>query len=143
LAGAAVAAVMVRRAAGAAWVERQTARIDGLSVLALFVFAVAVMDGVIGHALTHPLAVLGLIALAFATSLGLGVATALVFRRAGRAAALTLGLSAGLRNLGLMAAGAGGLIPALTWLYVALAQFPIYLLPHLLKPLLARSRKVD
>ena len=29
-------------------------------------------------------------------------------------------------------------MPALTWLYIAMAQFPVYLLPHLLKPVLAR-----
>jgi bile acid:Na+ symporter, BASS family len=26
-------------------------------------------------------------------------------------------------------------VPDIAWLYFALAQFPIYLLPHLLKPL--------
>ena len=31
-----------------------------------------------------------------------------------------------------------GAVPELVWLYVALAQFPIYLLPHLLKPLAQR-----
>jgi BASS family bile acid:Na+ symporter len=82
--------------------------------------------------------VLGLAALAFASSLGLAIATAAVFWRAGRTAALTLAVSAGFRNLGLMVAAAAGRVPDLTWLYVALAQFPIYLLPHLIKPLLAR-----
>ena len=64
--------------------------------------------------------------------------TVLVFWRAGRNAALTLALAAGLRNLGVMLAAAGGQVPQLTWLYVAMAQFPVYLLPHLIKPVLAR-----
>ena len=51
--------------------ERQTERFDGLSVIALFVFAVAVMDGVVAQTMMRPGLVLGLIALAFATSLGL------------------------------------------------------------------------
>jgi predicted Na+-dependent transporter len=139
LAGAAALAMLVRFAAGRPWVERQSERIDGLSVIALFVFAVAVMDGVVAQAAARPPLMLGLIGLAFATSLGLGAATALVFWRAGRAVALTLALSAGLRNLGVMIAATGGRVPELTWLYVAMAQFPVYLLPHLLKGVLARS----
>src|SRR5262249_37839428 len=133
LAGSGLVAALIRRAAGQAWVERQTERIDGLSVISLFAFAAAVMDGVAVQTIARPLMMLGLITLAFATSLGLGALTALVFARAGRNAALTLALSAGLRNMGVMVAAAGGLVPELTWLYVGMAQFPVYLLPHLLK----------
>jgi hypothetical protein len=137
LAGAAGLATAIRYAAGQPWVERQSERIDGLSVIALFCFAVAVMDGVVAEIVARPALVLGLIALACATSLLLGAVTALVFWRAGRTVALTLALAAGLRNLGVMVAATGG-VTALTWLYVAMAQFPVYLLPHLLKPMLAR-----
>ena len=138
LGGAAGLAMLIRYAAGQPWVERQSERIDGLSVIALFVFAVAVMDGVVARTVERPLLMLGLIALAFATSLVLGAATALVFWRAGRTTALTLALTAGLRNLGVMIAATGGRVPELTWLYIAMAQFPVYLLPHLLNAALAR-----
>jgi len=96
------------------------------------------MDGVVGQVVTRPSVVLGMIALAVATSLVLGITTALVFWRAGRTVALTLALSAGLRNLGVMIAATGGRVPELTWLYIAMAQFPVYLMPHLLKPVVAR-----
>lgn len=139
LTGAAGLAMAVRRAAGQPWVERQGERIDGLSVIALFIFAVAVMDGVIAQTIARPLLMLGLIALACATALVLGATTALVFWRAGRTVALTLALTAGLRNLGVMIAATGGGVPALTWLYIAMAQFPVYLLPHALKAVLARD----
>jgi predicted Na+-dependent transporter len=138
LAAAAAIAALVRRVAGQAWVERQTERIDGLSVIALFIFAVAVMDGVVAQTIARPPFVLGFLALGFATSLTLGAATAAVFWRAGRSVALTLALSAGLRNVGLMAAAAGGGAPETTWLYIAMAQFPIYLLPHVFKAALDR-----
>jgi len=141
LAGAAAIAALLRRAAGQAWVERQTERIDGLSVIALFVFAVAVMDGVVAQTVARPTLVLGLLGLAFATSLVLGSITALVFWRAGREAALTLALCAGLRNLGVMVAATGGRVPEVTWLYIAMAQFPVYLLPHALKAALAAAGK--
>jgi len=141
LAGAAAVAALVRRIAGQPWVERQAERIEGLSVISLFVFAVAVMDGVAAGVIARPLLIFGLMALAFAMSLGLGAATALVFARAGRRTALTLAVSAGLRNLGVMVAAAGGLVPELTWLYIGMAQFPVYLLPYLLKPVLGKARE--
>ena len=64
--------------------------------------------------------------------------TAIVFNRAGGARAFAVGLVAGNRNVGLMLAATGFAIPDIAWLYFAVAQFPIYLLPHLLKSLARR-----
>ena len=138
LAGSAAAAMAIRAIAGRAFIERQAERIDGLSVVALFGFAIALMGDVLGNAIAHPLMVLGLIALATAVSLALSALTVLVFLRAGWDAALTLGHSAGSRNMGLMLAAAAGAVPELVWLYVALTQFPIYLLPLPFRPLVKR-----
>ena len=44
----------------------------------------------------------------------------------------------GNRNIGLMMAATGFGVPELAWLYFAVAQFPIYLLPVVLKPLVRR-----
>src|SRR3990172_9279008 len=82
IAGCAFAAAVVRRIAGRVWVERQRERIDGLSVIAMFTFAVAAMDGVADHARANPLLVIGLTALAFTLALGLIAITPLVFARA-------------------------------------------------------------
>lgn len=139
LAGAALAALAIRAVAGKAWVERQSERIDGLSVLMLFAFAIALMGDVLPNTIANPLLVLGLIALSTSVSVALTAATALVFLRAGRESAFTLGHTAGSRNMGLMlAAAAAGSVPEFVWLYVALAQFPIYLLPLVYKPLVRR-----
>jgi len=138
LAGAAIVAALVRRIGGREWVARQSERIDGLSVVALFFFAVALMDGVLAAILDAPLKVLGLTALSFALSLGLAALTALLFLRLGAGQSLALGLAAGNRNMGLMLAAAGAAVPDLTWLYFAVAQFPIYLMPAMLKPLARR-----
>jgi hypothetical protein len=104
----------------------------------MFMFAVAAMDGVAAHIYAEPLMVVKLLAFAFALAIGLIAVTALAFLRVGRARALAIGLIAGSRNIGLMLAGIGFLVPDLSWLYFALAQFPIYMLPHLLKPLARR-----
>ena len=52
--------------------------------------------------------------------------------------ALPLAHAAGSRNTGLMLAAAAGLVPELVWLYVALIQIPIYVLPLIAKPLVRR-----
>lgn len=138
LAGTFVVAGGVRLIAGNLWVERQGERIDGLSVLIMFIFAVALMDGVAARLISDPWLVLGLLALAFTLSLTTVALTMLVFAAAGRSRAFVLGLGAGHRNLGLMIGAASTGMSDLVWLYFALAQFPIYLLPHLLRPLARR-----
>jgi hypothetical protein len=141
IAGSAAAAAIIRRVAGRAFIEAQRLAIDGLSVIAMFLFAVAAMDGVADHFRADPLLVIGLTLTAFALALGLIAVTALVFARAGRSRAFAIGLIAGNRNIGLMLAAAGFAVPDVAWLYFALAQFPIYLLPHLLKPLARRLHR--
>ena len=136
--GCALTAAIIRHVAGPTFIAAQRERIDGLSVIAMFMFAVAAMDGVADHFRSNPLLVIELTALAFALALGLIAVTALVFLRAGRARAFAIGLIAGNRNIGLMLAASGFAVPDVAWLYFALAQFPIYLLPHLLKPLVRR-----
>ncbi|HEY7232083.1 MAG TPA: Na+-dependent transporter [Pseudolabrys sp.] len=138
IAGCAIGAAIIRRIAGDAFIESQHERIDGLSVIAMSTFAIAAMDGVVDHFFADPVQVIWLTALAFALSLSMIALTALVFARVGHARALAIGLIAGNRNIGLMLAATGFVVPDLAWLYFALAQFPIYLLPHLLKPLTRR-----
>jgi BASS family bile acid:Na+ symporter len=138
LAGAACVGVAVRSIAGKAWVDRQAERIDGLNVVVLFLFAVALMGDVAANTIAHPLFVLGLLALSTAVTFGLSGLTLLLFARAGWRSALPLAHAAGSRNTGLMLAAAAGAVPELVWLYVALIQIPIYALPLIVKPLVRR-----
>jgi hypothetical protein len=140
LAGSALSAALIRQIAGAAWISRQRESIDGLSVVTLFVFAVAVMDGVGIGLLTRPWVMVGLTTLAFVLALGLTALTTIVFARIGWGRSLALGLACGHRNLGLMLAATGGTIPDVSWVYFGLAQFPIYLVPQLLQPVARRFR---
>jgi len=138
LAGAACVGIAIRAIAGKPWVERQAERIDGLNVVVLFLFAVALMGDVAANTIAHPLFVLGLLALSTAVAFGLSGLTLLIFARAGLHTALPLAHSAGSRNTGLMLAAAAGAVPELVWLYIALLQIPIYALPLIIKPLLRR-----
>jgi BASS family bile acid:Na+ symporter len=138
LAGAACVAIAIRAFAGRRWIEQQAARIDGLSVIVLLLFALALMGDVLHTTLTRPLLVLGLLALSTAVTFGLSALSLLLFWRAGPHTALPLAHAAGSRNTGLMLAAAAGLVPELVWLYVALIQIPIYALPLITRPLVRR-----
>ena len=81
LAGAALAAIAIRSIAGRPWVERQAERIDGLNVIVLFLFAVALMGDVLSNTIAQPLYVLGLLALACLVTFGLYALTALMLFR--------------------------------------------------------------
>lgn len=134
-------AYAVRRFAGQAWIERQKEPIDGLNVIALFLFAIAAMDGVPRHVMAQPLFALALLALIAAlTALMVGLSV-LVFMRAGAGRGLAIGLLGAFRNLGVVMAALGATLPDIAWFYFALAQFPIFLLPALLKPLALRLQQ--
>jgi hypothetical protein len=131
----------IRRAAGQQWIERQSEPIDGLNVLAVFVFAIAAMDGVPRHVMADPLFALELLALIIALTCVLIGVSMLVFWRAGIDRGLVIGMLAAFRNLGVVMAAIGTTLPDLAWFYFAMVQFPIYLLPALLKPLARRLQR--
>lgn len=137
LGGAFVVAWAIQRWAGDARIREWREPIDGLNVIALFVFAAAVMGIVTYRLLTDPLLVFELLALSFAITFGLMAVTAALFWPIGAERALTLGVSAGIRNMGLMLAAVSGLSD-IAWLYIAVAQFPIFIAPQLLHPLVSR-----
>jgi hypothetical protein len=143
LAGSASVAMLLRRLLGRSAIERHREAIDGGNVLVLFVFVGSVMENVAARFAAEPSRMLGLTALAFVTVLAVLALTALVFARTGPARALALGMMASQRNMGLMVAATAHDLPDLVWLYFALCQFPIYLLPQLLKPLARRAAQAQ
>jgi hypothetical protein len=138
LAGSLLVAGAIRWSVGAAAIKRHRSEIDGLNILILFVFVAAVMGNVVGGFWADPVKTLELTALAFAVFFALVGVTTLIFRKLGRERALALGLMVSQRNMGLMVAATDGILPGTTWLYFALSQFPIYLSPQLLKPIVRK-----
>jgi BASS family bile acid:Na+ symporter len=141
--GAAIAATMVRGFLGPQRRAEADPVFDALNVVFMTLFAIAAMDSVTDTMIARPWHVAGLIALTAALSVGCLSAATLLFWRSGPVAAATFGFSNGNRNMALVLGALAGNVPADTWLFFAVAQFPIYLLPLLLKPvygrLLARS----
>ncbi len=137
-AGAGAVAYAIRRVAGQAWIERQKEPIDGLNVIAVFVFAIAAMESVPRHVLADPLFALELFVLIVVLTLALIGLSVLVFLRAGLDRGLVIGLLAAFRNIGVVMAALGATLPDLAWFYFAMVQFPIFLLPAVLHPLARR-----
>ncbi len=133
-------AALLRRIVGAAAIEQYKDEIDGFNILVIFVFIAAVMENIAARLIAAPMVMIALAALAFAVSFAVLGLTTLLFVKVGRERALLLGLMASQRNMGLMLAAAGAVLPDLVWLYFGLCQLPVYLSPQLLKPLVRRLK---
>ena len=131
-------ALLVRRLVGPVRLAGVARELDGLVVLLMLVFAVAIMDGVTATLASRPGVVALWLAAAFVANPALQLLGILAFARLGIRQALTVGILSGNCNMGLILAAlpAGG--DADVALYFALAQLPMYMLPALLLPLYRR-----
>lgn len=133
MAGALVVALVLRRVVGLPAIERARLRIDGANVVILFVFAIAAMDGVAFAFLERPGFAFGILGAVFAIAfLQIGLSM-LALWGVERVQSLTIALGSGIRNMGVFIAVLGPAVPETTWLFFGIAQFPIYLLPLILK----------
>lgn len=137
--GSFAGAIILRRyVIGAQRIARNAAQVDGLAVLALMVFAIAIMDGITEFAIARPGFVALTVLAAFVANMVLQVIGALVFWRAGRLVALTAGHMIGNCNMGLiLAVLADRAAPDLA-AFFALAQLPMYILPLVAVPIYRR-----
>lgn len=132
--------IVIRQVVAEATLKRVGPAVDGAVVWLVVLYGFGVMDGILARLLAEPSFVLGGLALAFAGNLGMNLLTALAFLPAGRRLALAGGLLSGNRNMALYLA----VLPAATderiLLFFALAQFPLFLSPFLLRPVYGRLR---
>lgn len=133
-----VIALAGRRLFGASAIAAHPERIGGAIVATLLVFAVAAMDGITAAAIAEPLRVGGFVAAAFGANLSFQALGAAVFARLPRRTALALGVTSGNRNLAILVGSLGPSVPPDVFLYFAVGQLPIYLLPGLLAPIYRR-----
>lgn len=138
--GAIAGAMALRKFLGMETIRAHKETFDGIGVIMYLVFAVAAMDGVMDAALAAPGRVAQFLAFAFLMA-GLGFLTAwLTLRTLPPAERFVLGYATLQRNMGLLIAALGAAAPKTTFLFFALAQFPIYLMPMIVKPMAERFR---
>ena len=133
-----LAAYVIRRAIGRERLPRVAAHINGVVVIVMLIFAVAIMDGVTAVLLNDPATVGLWLLTAFIANPALQLAGALVFCWLGRRRALTLGLVSGNCNMGLLLAAFPAGTEFQVVLYFAVAQLPMYMLPAVMLPLYRR-----
>lgn len=138
LVGSAVlAAGLLRRLVGGVRVAAASESLDGWAVIWLLVFAVGIMDGITARLLADPGDVVFVMALTFAVYLGLMIAAAVAFAplsgRIGWRSVLSIGFASGCRNLAVVLAVLPDDADPDMMLYFAVGQFPIYIMPAVLK----------
>ncbi len=131
--GSLVTAYVLRRGIGRARLKMRKKEIDGLMLLFMVVFAVAVMDGVAARIGAEPATA----ALFFGASIAgygfLHLAGTVACGFMGRREALTAGLSTANRNVALLLAILPAAGNADLFLFFALGQFPNFMLPMLMR----------
>lgn len=123
------------------WLQQNSRLIDGCSVLALVLFAIAIMDGVTAKLMAQPGYVILATGAAFAANLALqalGYAIGRGIFRLGIPAALTLGILTGNCNMGLVMVSLADRAVFDMVVFFAMGQLPMYMLPGLLQPLYRR-----
>jgi BASS family bile acid:Na+ symporter len=133
LVGSAFAAAwIVRRVVPAAALARNRELLDGLTVINLVLFGVAIMHGVTAFAIGRPGYAVAALVAAFAFNLALQAGAFVVFRHLGRLSALSAALASGNRNMGLVLVALQGNASFEVTVFFALAQIPMYTLPALM-----------
>jgi len=127
--GSLLLALAIRAAVPRAAIERRREILDGVAVVGLLIFAVAIMDGVGAAALARPGHFAGTLAAAFGANIGLQAAGFLAFLWLGRRQAVAAALVSGNRNMGLLLAALGAAADFDVVLYLALGQIPVYMTP--------------
>jgi BASS family bile acid:Na+ symporter len=132
--GSLILAIAIRAAVAREALERRPELLDGIAVVGLLVFAVAIMDGVGHAALERPGYVAATLVAAFAANAGMQLAGFFAFAWLARKQALAVALLSGNRNMGLLLAALGAAADFDVVLYLALGQIPVFLTP-LAKPI--------
>lgn len=120
---------LIRRLLPRGFAVRHAAELDGLAIIGLLVFAIAIMDGVTALSMERPGFVLVATLAVFGLNVFMQAVAALAFAWRGLHLALTAGLCSGNRNLGLLLAALADRASTDLLIVIAVAQLPIYTLP--------------
>jgi len=135
LVGGALAVALLARHLLGARLPAVARPLDGLGVLLLVIFAIAIFDGVSARLAEEPWRVALFAAAGFAAHIAYNIVGSALFLWLGLRQALTVGFLAGTRNMGLMLAVLPADADPAIFLFIATVQFQIYMMPSILRPL--------
>ncbi len=119
-------------------IDRQAALFDGISVIFISIFIIGLMRGVTDLVIRQPWFIFQTFAAATLLVLGLYLAATALFWRLGPRTAMAAGLVSGNCNMGLMYLVLADQATIDLLIFFAIGQIPMYFLPSLLAPLVAR-----
>jgi BASS family bile acid:Na+ symporter len=128
----------VRRFIGPERLQRRSDELNGLNVLLLVAFAIAVMDGMWSRIAQEPWNVLFYAVSAIAAGVLMQALSFAVFSWLDRPSSLTIALIGGNKNMAIVWASLAGATSRDLMLFFACLQLPIYLLPAALAPIYRR-----
>jgi BASS family bile acid:Na+ symporter len=131
-------AAVIKRVMGRDRIIKSAREIDGISVLCIGIFIVAIMHGVTDTAMEQPWFVFQVFTASSLLVFGLYVVSTAIFWRLGARSAMAVGLVCGNCNMGLMYLVLAGQASLDVLIFFAIGQVPMYFLPALLSPLVDR-----
>ena len=131
-------AFVARRMLGEQRINSAQGLFDGMNVILMVIFAIALMDGISAQFLANPLRFLMFVAIVSGLVAVMMAISTVVFWRTGAQFATSVGYLTGFRNMALAVGALGSAVPPDTWTIFAVNQFPIYLGPALLTPVCRR-----
>lgn len=131
-------AFVARRMLGAQRIDDEQGQFDGINVILMVIFAIALMDGISAQFIDNPTRFLIFVAIVSGLVAVMMAVSTVVFRSTGAQFATSVGYLTGFRNMALAVGALGSAVPPDTWTIFAVNQFPIYLGPALLAPICRR-----
>jgi BASS family bile acid:Na+ symporter len=137
--GAVAGSLLLRWWLGKEGLVRHAVALDGVTVILMLTFGIAIMDGVTAAAFADPVFIFKCVVISFAANIALQLAGAGAFFWLGRRGAISMALPSGNRNMGLLLSVLGSSAAPEAVLYFAIGQLPIYMLPAILSPIYRKA----
>lgn len=139
---AVIAAFVLKNMMGREVLAKYAYVMDGCAVILLIIFAIAIMQGLQARIIEAPVDTLVITGLSFATYVGLMILSAISFvcvgGKIGRQGLVSVGFISGTRNLAIILAVLPPDVDPDIPLFFAVGQFPIYIMPLVLRPVIKR-----
>lgn len=133
-----IIAALIKKWMGQPRIYRNAATLDGISVIFIGIFIIAIMHGVTDKAIQQPWFVFQTFLVSTLLVFSLYIISALLFWRLGPSTAMAIGLVCGNCNLGLMYLILVDQATLDLLIFFAIGQIPMYFLPPFLSPLIKR-----
>ena len=134
-------AVLLKKILGEKKIAQHKLVFDGISVLSISLFTIGIMSGLSSMLISDPWFVFENLVVSSTLVFGLYCVTSIVFWRAGANSAMAISIAGGNCNLGLMYLVLVNKVDQEVLTFFSVGQIPMYLLPSLLTPLVAKLRQ--